>query len=426
MNHKSKFKWAFFSHAYNLGDFSRAIETAKGMCAEGAHVKFFNHGGIYLDLLEKNGIASIDLLPEITKEQDETLMAIDQLRAPLGTALPFTEEQLKAMVEADIAALSEYKPDGIYCGLNVSSMISAPYFKLPRVTLVPTALCPAFYHKGLATFPNTLERNFFLRYMLPGFVKKKLFNAIMLKDVLKKTMVTFNKVRRYYGLGPIYNYTDFVKSDLTLLPDLPELSGLPANNLPPHYCYTGPIFARMDVPIAAEIIQVFKRPGLKIFCSLGSSGSKEVLKTVITILREHMEFNAVCATTSILDPKEFAPFSNNFFAARFMPAHLVNEMADIAVTHGGQGTIQTCAWAGTPVVGIGFQAEQQANIDGLKKSGMATRLPLYSVNRKTLLQAIEQMRQPRQRENALKIRQIVRSHDGVAEAVRRMNELLGK
>ncbi len=424
MTNSSDRRWAFFSYAHNLGDFSRALETAKSMRRMGAQVKFFNHGGRYLYLLERTGIASANLLPEITGEQDAAVMAIDQLRAPIGTPLPFSEEQLKAMVEADIEGIGDYKPDGIYCGLNISSMISAPYAKLPRVTLVPTALCPAFYHKGLATFPNTMESNFFLRHLLPGFIKTKLFNAIMLKDVLKKTMVTFNKVRKHYGLGPIYNYTDFVKSDMTLLPDLPELSGLAAKDLPPNYYYTGPLFARMDVPMPMEVLEVFGRPGLKIFCSLGSSGSPEMLRAVMKILGEQKDFNVVCATTTILDPKELEPFPENVFAARFLPAHKVNEMADLAVIHGGQGTIQTSAWAGTPVVGIGFQSEQQANIDGLKRAGMGIRLPLYNVTRRTVLKAVDRMMRPEIRDNALRVQQIVRAHDGAAEAARRMNELV--
>jgi len=42
----SNLKWAFFSYGHNLGDFTRALETAKGMRESGAKVKFFNHGGL--------------------------------------------------------------------------------------------------------------------------------------------------------------------------------------------------------------------------------------------------------------------------------------------------------------------------------------------------------------------------------------------
>ena len=55
----SKLKWAFFSYGHNLGDFTRALETAKGMKESGMDVKFFNHGGIHnymiFQIVDKDG-----------------------------------------------------------------------------------------------------------------------------------------------------------------------------------------------------------------------------------------------------------------------------------------------------------------------------------------------------------------------------------
>jgi len=252
-------RWAFFSYAHNLGDFTRAIETAKGLKEQDAEVKFFNHGGYNLDMLQQVGIEAENLQPEISVEQDKIIMAINQFRAPIGTPLPISEKELKAMVEADLKALDQYKPDGVYCGLNFSSMIAVPYSKLPMVTQVPTTLCPAYYKLGLATFPNTLETSFFIRNIVPEFIKRRYFNKVMQKDVMKKTVVTFNKVRKHYGLKPVYNPIDFVQSDLILLPDLPELSGLPANKLPEKYHYTGPIFAMLKTHLPREVHNVLAK-----------------------------------------------------------------------------------------------------------------------------------------------------------------------
>ena len=49
-------KWAFFSYGHNLGDFSRALETAIGMKKSGAQVKFFNHGGVHNHYISLAGI----------------------------------------------------------------------------------------------------------------------------------------------------------------------------------------------------------------------------------------------------------------------------------------------------------------------------------------------------------------------------------
>jgi UDP:flavonoid glycosyltransferase YjiC (YdhE family) len=422
--HISDLRWAFFSYGHNLGDFTRALETAKGMRASGAAVKFFNHGGVHNYLISEAGIENEDLQPELTWEQHQVIMDINRYKAKIGTPLPVTTDQWIKMAEADLKALGEYKPHGVYAGLNLSCMISVPYAKLPMVTQVPTVNCPAFIHKEMYNMPNTMEQNFFIRHVVPGFIKRKIMKRILLKDSAKATVTTFNEARKHFGLKPIYNITELVKGDITLLPDLPVLSGLQEKDLTPGYYYTGPIFSMMEMPVPDEIRKVFGRPGLNIYCSLGSSGFPETLKLIIETLKQEKSYNMVCSTTTIMDPEELGPNTERFYACKFLPAHLVSEMADIAVTHGGQGTIQTAVWAGTPVVGIGFQAEQQANIDGIAREGMAVRIPLYSVSPSRILKAVKKISQERYMRNAARLKEEVRSVDGVKKSVEIMNNFV--
>ncbi len=417
-------KWAFFSYGHNLGDFTRALETAKGMKKTGAKVKFFNHGGVHNHLIGKAGIDAEDLEPELSWEQHEVIMDINRYKAPIGTPIPVDKEQWIKMAHADLKAYQEYKPDGVYAGLSLSCMISLPYAKIPMITQVPTVNCPAFIQKGMYNMPNTMENSFFLRHMLPGYVKRKIMRKVLLRDSAKASLTSFNEARKYFGLDPIYNITQLVKGDITLLPDMPELSGLPEKDLTPGYYYTGPIFSMFDMPVDPQIKKVFDRPGTNIFCSLGSSGFPEALKLIIETLRKHKNFNVVVSTTTILDPKELGEPSDNFYACRFLPAHLVNEMADIAVLHGGQGTIQTAVWAGTPVVGIGFQAEQQHNIDGIVKQGMAVRIPIYALSEKQLLKAIKKVCAPKFIKNAQIMQSKLRATDGVAKSCDVMNKYI--
>jgi UDP:flavonoid glycosyltransferase YjiC (YdhE family) len=420
-----RFRWAFFTYANNWGDCSRAIEVGKAMSAAGHDVRFFIHGGRYEHMIRDAGLKLDILKPIITEDQDRVLMDIDQHRVPLGTPLPFTEVQLRDMVEANLDALRSYSPDGAYCGLDLSCFVAVQHMGLPSVTFVPTALCPAFYRKGLASFPNAMETNPFIRYLVPSWVKRRLINRVMLGQTSRKTAVTYNEVRRRYGLEPVYNHTDLVRGDLTLLPDLPELSGLDEADLPEGYAYTGPVFALLDMPVPEEVYEVFGRRGRKnLFVAMGSSGGEDLLKRVVEVLRTSDEYNVVCAVTTIVDPAELGRASENFFATRFLPAHLVNEMADLAVTHGGQGTVQTAAWAGTPVVGIGMQWEQQANLDGLARAGMGIRIPLHSVSRERLLGSVRTALSRPYVDSARRIRRMVRARNGAAEAVKRMNDFV--
>ncbi len=420
----SKLKWAFFSYGHNLGDFTRALETAKGMKESGMDAKFFNHGGIHNHMIAEAGIDELNLYPELTWEQHQIIMDINRYKVKVGTPLPVSTKQWIEMAEADLEALAGYKPDGVYAGLNLSCMISVPYAKLPMVTQVPTVNCPAFIHKEMYNMPNTMEKNFFMQKVLPGFVKRKIMKKVLLGDSAKASLVTFNEARKHFGLPPIYNITDLVKGDLTILPDLPMLSGLKAEDLTEGYLYSAPIFSKMDLPIPSEVTNVFNRPGLNIFCSLGSSGYPETLKLIIKTLKAIPHFNIVCSTTSILDPKELGENTDRFYACKFLPAHLVNEMADIAILHGGQGTVQTTAWAGTPVIGIGFQAEQQANIDGLVRLGMAIRIPIYAVSPPRILKAIKNISKPSFVKNAVAVKTKIRATDGVKKSVELMNNFV--
>ena len=49
-------------------------------------------------------------------------------------------------------------------------------------------------------------------------------------------------------------------------------------------------------------------------------------------------------------------------------------MADLAVIHGGIGTVMAAAMAGKPVVGVGMQMEQVANLACLERLGFGIRV----------------------------------------------------
>jgi UDP:flavonoid glycosyltransferase YjiC (YdhE family) len=53
----------------------------------------------------------------------------------------------------------------------------------------------------------------------------------------------------------------------------------------------------------------------------------------------------------------------------------VNPLAVLSLIHGGIGTVMTAAYAGKPVVGVGMQPEQVANIACLVRKGFAIRVP---------------------------------------------------
>ncbi len=65
---------------------------------------------------------------------------------------------------------------------------------------------------------------------------------------------------------------------------------------------------------------------------------------------------------------------SNVLVTDWLPALHANRMADLAFIHGGIGTVMTAALAGKPVVGVGMQMEQVANLACLERLGFAIRI----------------------------------------------------
>ncbi len=413
------FRLAFFAYAYNLAEVTRAIEVAKACQARGAEIRFLTHGGTHEQRILEAGFSLTTLQPLISPEKHRFLMDLDQGRA-LGQ--PFSFAEWCAFVESEVETLQKFEPDTVYAGMNLSSAISARAAGIPLIYLLPMAGTLPYFENHLAKFPDQYE-NIFTR-LIPQRWKNNALNWMMPR--LNVGLDIFNRVAKKFGAPPAHSLMDIIRGDLNLLTDLPELTGLPADALPDDYCYVGPIFARLPMPVPDEVTRVFSRPGLNIFCAMGSSGTPAHLHMAVEALRESGH-NVVIATTSILDPAELGTLPENIYATRYLPAPEVNEMADIALIHGGQGTVQTACWAGTPVVGVGFQFEQDANLEMLVQAGMAVQLPLREYSVKRIQAEITRVADdPSYKENARRIQSIIRKIDGASNAADEIFQFSGR
>ncbi len=411
-------RMAFFAYTHNLAETTRAIEVAKVLRNRGVEVHFFTHGGPHeIHILEAN-FPYDRLQPRITPEKHEHLLNMDQGR---GRGEPFTVEELASQVENELTALRQLQPAAVYAGMNLPCAISARAAGLPLIYLLPTQGTLAYFHHRLATFPDALEN--WLTRCLPQRWKDFLFNWVMSR--LRVGLKSYNVVARQYGVQPARSVWDVVSGDLVLLTDLPELIGLPETALPQNHHYIGPLFARLSLSVPDQVRRVYGRPGLRVFCTMGSSTPVYILRKAAFALRDSSH-NVVIATTSVLDPAELEPLPENVYATRYLPAPQVNEMADVTVIHGGQGTVQTACWAGKPVVGVAFQFEQQANLDMLVRAGMGVRIPLREFTERRLLSEIKRVTDDDKfRHNAHRIQALMRSVNGAVNAANVILDFLG-
>ena len=111
---------------------------------------------------------------------------------------------------------------------------------------------------------------------------------------------------------------------------------------------------------------------------------------------------------------------------RWIPALKVNPLADISVIHGGQGTVYTACASGTPVVGVGMQPEQEANLECLVRKGIAIRIRKRRLTARGILSAIEKLLHDTEaRRKALAFSEIVKSWNGAENAAKILAQRFG-
>ena len=394
----------FAPETLNIAETTRLIEIAKESRAT-FHCVFFGYSDIYSYLIEEAGFEFRRMRPWLTKEKVEHLWKVDRMEIFDD---PFTETELTQRVESEIALYQELTPVAIVIGFTLSVTISARASKIPLVYVLPFPLTRPFLDANLSTFPDEFDYPF-LR-MIPERFLDNLTNQ-WLKNT-KLWIKPFQRVARHYGVPPIKRLVDIYEGDFNLVTDIPALTGV--NDLPENWHYVGPIFAHLAGDVPAELTNLTHEHPV-IYCAMGSSANREILKTVIESF-EHTPYTVIAPIKShIQDYKISVP--KNVLVYDWLPAPKVNPLADIAVIHGGQGTVQTACAAGTPFIGIGLQPEQESNIDAIVRQGSAIRIRKRRLSRDSLLNAIEQLlRNPDARQKAKEIQNLFRGWDGTKNA----------
>jgi UDP:flavonoid glycosyltransferase YjiC (YdhE family) len=394
----------FAPETFNIAETTRMLEIARAVSSD-FECHFMGYGGEFERLIKETGFPFHPLQPQLTPKRIKELWKADRME--LGGRI-FTPEELTQRVRSELALYEQIQPAAIVIGFTLSVYISARAAGIPLVAAAPLAFTRPFFEAGLGVFPGELDLPP-LRW-LPETLKDGWFNRWGLKTSLFTGL--FNSVAQQFGVPPWNHLVDIFEADEMLITGIPELTGL--TQLPPHWHYIGPIFARLSGEVPPDILDLTgKRP--LIYFAMGSSANASVLRKVLTILSD-LPYQVVAPVKYHLAGKEQqVPAHIHLFD--WLPAHLVNPLADLAIIHGGEGTVQTACWSGTPFVGIGLQPEQDANIDFMVKQGMAIRLPKYGVNHKKLSQAIETiLHEPSYKEQAQQVQVLMKQWNGAENA----------
>ncbi len=354
----------FAPAAFNLAETSRMVEIAKAVerhpeAAKVFEVHFISDGGDFERLIEKHGFALTRMEPRLTKEKIEHIARVDRGEK---FAPAFSDSEMIERVDHELAFLGRLGPVAVVTGSYLTIPITCRVLRIPLVWVIQSTWLPAFFRHGagmtdrIRPAPAKALADWFVWVFINFWIRYGFLNGV-------------NRAARHYGVQGYSSIFEFWRGDLTLVAEPPEFSGA---TLPPSHFYTGPLIPQDEFPMPAEL-QRIPRDRPLIYFAMGSSGTPEIVARILESF-EGRPYRVIAPVKFQIAQLPGVRIPSNVLVTDWLPALQVNKMADLAVIHGGIGTVMTAAMAGKPVVGVGMQMEQVANLACLERLGFAIRI----------------------------------------------------
>jgi len=379
----------FFPLTYNLAETGHAVLVAKRYVELGGKAVFFSHGGKYEHLIEDFGYDIIRVNPIYTEEVIKEIISINRGEKK---GIPYKESFLRESVKEEISAYKKTGVKMVVSFVNITCSISARAAGIPLVCFSPA---PGKFH---FTIPDNFE-NSFIR-LIPQFLKVKIFNLFYTRS--KKSLKPFNIISSEYDLKPFKNSISVFYGDITLATNFLEFINIFPDQQPfPDEDYVGSIpfeeafsdqfSEKKSKAIVHDVIQHLNKPGKSILLTMGSSGDKKLFFNILHVLNK-TSHRVIAVYTNILNEGELPVFNENILLMKFVPSiQKLHKMVDLAIIHGGQGTVYTAAHAGKPIVGFPMHHEQRLNLEKMIGHGVGQMLSRKYFTEKQLLSSINEI-----------------------------------
>jgi UDP:flavonoid glycosyltransferase YjiC (YdhE family) len=358
----------FAPAAFNLAETTRMIEIAKGIAAHEAaskvfEIRFISDGGDFERLIEAEGFPLQRLEPRLTKEKIEHIARVDRGER---FAPAFSEKELIERVDNETAFLRRVMPAAVVTGSYLTIPVTCRVLKIPLVWVIQSTWLEPFFTTGAGMTDRVRPRflKWFADLLILGFI-----NFWIRYGFLRGV----NKTAKHFGVEGYKSIFEFWRGDITLVAEPPEFSGM---KLPADHYYVGPLITRQDFPLPLEVTSIPRDKPL-IYFAMGSSGTPEIVAKILASF-EGKPYRVIAPIKFQLQQLGEVSIPSNVMVTDWLPALEVNKMADLSLIHGGIGTVMTAAYAGKPVVGVGMQLEQVANLACLVRKGFAIRVPKSS------------------------------------------------
>lgn len=431
------FRMAIAVALQDAGEATRAVELARGLresSPDGWHldITFLSHGSRFEPMIRQAGFDITHCAPRLEGRSIAHDLQWDPPEIVGSAALA------RELIEGEREALETLRPDVVLHGFWPFGNIAARLLGIRTMCFLPIPLDPASVAGGLLRdLPDVVP----VLPRLPRPVREMIVR--MIPAGVKTGLGAFTQHRLGQAIAqcgwpgePPRTIFEMLRADLTLINDLPDFYADCV--IPEHMVITGPLFApgasaapgdgpaTLDPAIQSVLTSDGHLP--KIFCTMGSSGTKDAFLEAVRAIggRADDPWNAVILASPSVCPLEEARAQaverpGIVITDAFVPAPAVNALADLVVSHGGQGTVQTALAAGTPIVGVAMQVEQQINLDHMAGRGAGIRIPARRWRAPVIREAIRTvLGTPSYRRHARDLAATIRSGDGRKAAAERM------
>ncbi|HET6297428.1 MAG TPA: glycosyltransferase [Kribbella sp.] len=350
-------------HCAYLSETSRMLEIHRALTELGLPVRVATHGGPHERLLHQAGIQYDVLGPGLSPARAAAFVG-----SAVGLGDPrqsmYDDAEIRGYVQAETEYFRSHGITVAVTGFTLTTLLSS---RLTGVRLITE-------HAG-SFVPPIFERR-----PLPSPSRMTAYCG------------GFNRVAASLGIEGIPSLAALLLGDLSLVPEVPEVLGISAADLAAwtpagkkgyragsRLTAVGPLFAHLNTPLPERAQKFLDRPG------------------------------------TIHDLADLA--TDQILIEQVLPSHLVMPQVDLAITTGGQGSVQTAMASGTPLLSIPLQPEQDLNAALVERLGAARHLaPAELAHLPALTTTMLNTR-----EHALaaeRIQKLYAATDGPAEAAR--------
>jgi len=416
-------KIGFFPELDVIGETYPFIKIAKKCKEKGIDVVFFSHGGRYEKLVKDNDIELIRIEPKLS--------FINQAKYPgLDFIKNHSDEELLKIISREVRFFKKEKVDAMVQGTWIfCPILSSRVAKIPLIIINSGTTAPPYFKAGYATFPDEMEN--IITKLIPAFIKDRITNYLLLRH---KSFLTerFNQLAKNCKLNICFKRNiDLIIGDYTFLCDDIDFLGLKPSDDFPSNSYINPILSddifRNEIKDdEKELIgYIQKSNSKKIFVTMGSSCDKTIFLEIINTLG-NTNYETIAIYGNILKLEEI-PKYNNIKLRKFVSStKKIHEIVDISIIHGGRGTTYTSAYSGKPIIGIPMDAEQQFNLDILKRKGVGIRISKKYFNGDKLLRELEKIFENYNKylKNAEELKKHLKPANGDLNAAKRILKIL--